>query len=657
VIKGSSFYFRWFIIFLFVMVSIATLLISGTVIFMIRSSTVTKETARDVTHTAKELARRTEALLGSVEQVLLPLSEISLLMEPDRLSPIIGAVMNTQPLIRSLYFIDRNGKTFAVGRSDGKLARDKDYIGIDFSYSPLYLSLSETKAPVWSDKFISTLSGNTSVGVGLKIGDNAVIAELALESLLSVVETAGGKNVRVLVIDRRGELVVDTAGKSNSGILNVRDKPYISTALKNEKLPNTIELDGTHYHPAYTQSGKLGWFFFACMPAGLDNPNIRNIIADMLLLSISFLIVAFLLTPAWSFYLSGQVAALREQADNIAEGKEYSARKEGFIKEFNDLSGYLQLMAERIREREYALRALNEELEKRVADRTHELEKSNLELRESLEKNSRIQGLLVRTEKLAALGRMVAGVAHEMNTPIGNAIMSVSRIREDKKILDNELKEGLRRSSLEQFLESSEMGLDIAERNLTRAAELVSSFKHVASDQTSSVRRKFELTEMLQDLFLTLHPMLKRSPHQLVMDIESGIQMESYPGALGQIITNLITNALTHAWDEGEKGVITVRARKIKVAAIEKDDVPSVRISVGDDGKGIPRSIRGKIFEPFFTTRMGRGGTGLGLNIAYNGARNVLGGILDFESEAGKGTVFYLDIPLTAPKIAHEDGI
>ena len=154
---------------------------------------------------------------------------------------------------------------------------------------------------------------------------------------------------------------------------------------------------------------------------------------------------------------------------------------------------------------------------------------------------------------------------------------------------------------------------------------------------------------MIREVLLTLHPMLKRSPHKLEVDIEDGLNLNSYPGVIGQIISNLVTNALNHAWDDGQGGTLTV-------AAHGNAGDGRIRISVADDGRGIPEPMRNKVFEPFFTTRMGRGGTGLGLNIAHNGARNVLGGDLNFESLPGKGTVFHLDIPLVAPVLRAEDG-
>ena len=638
--------FRWFIILLVFLASIVTLTVSGTAIFWIRESTI----AEDMTHGAKKtvqgLSQRTEGLLASVEQSLITLTHASSLLDENSFASLLLSSLESQPLIRTMYFLDGEGKTFAISTRDGSDPTNSDFQGIDFSYTPLYKSLKSQADPVWSDKFVSTLAGNTFVGVGIRIGDRAAIAELELPTLLETVRTASGSDARILVVDRIGEVLVDTEKHYTAGVLNIRGEPVIESALAGDELPDTVRLQGTRYHPAAARSKKLGWLFFAGIPTGFDNPNIQNTLTDILLLSVSFLLTALILSPFWSQIIASQLGALRHLADRIAEGEETPVPKKGIIQEFNALSGYLRSMADRIREREKSLRILNQELEQRVAERTRELEATNNNLRESLDKNTEMRDLLVNTEKLAALGRLVAGVAHEMNTPIGNAVMAITTLKEGRKSLEGAMTEGLRKSDLDNFLEQTEQGLDIAERNVNRAAELVSSFKHVARDQTSSVRRKFELSEMIREVLLTLHPMLKRSPHRLETDIGDGLKLDSYPGVIGQIITNLVTNALNHAWDDGQAGTLSVSAHAVG------DD--KVRISVADDGRGIPENLRRKVFEPFYTTRMGSGGSGLGLNIAHNGARNVLGGDLDFESQPGAGTTFHLDVPLVAPILQSE---
>lgn len=641
-------HFRWFIILLVSLISLVTLGVSGTGIFWLRGLTINRDIDLAGDKTVQNLAERTEGMLASVEQSLITLVHTSLLVDRKDFSLLVQSTMPSQPLIRAMYFLDEGGKTFAIWTRDGRNPGHPDFMGIDFSYTPLYKSLKTPAAPIWSDKFVSTLAGDTSIGVGIRIEKHAAIAELELATLLKTVETASESNARIWVIDRQGEVLADTQKRNAAGILNILREPVIELALAGEALPDKVKLQGAWYHPAAAHSVKLGWLFLAGIPTGLDNPLIQNTLKDILFLSGSFLLIALLLSPLWSFVIARQLESLKHLADRIADGEESPVQKMGIIQEFNDLSAYLQDMSDRIRERENALRDLNQELEQHVADRTRELEDRNHDLRESLERNTQIQTLLVQTEKLAALGRLVAGVAHELNTPIGNAVMAISTLKDGRKRLTSQMTKGLRKSDLDHFLEHTEQGLEIAMMNVNRAAELITSFKHVASDQTSSIRRKFELSDLIRDVLLTLHPMLKRSPHQLVTNVENNVVLDSYPGVIGQILTNLITNALIHAWEDGQQGTIAVVARST-------DDEGWFRISVSDNGQGIPESIKTKVFDPFFTTRMGRGGTGLGLNIAYNGAHNVLGGNLKLESEPGQGTTFNLDIPLVAPVLQNED--
>jgi signal transduction histidine kinase len=186
------------------------------------------------------------------------------------------------------------------------------------------------------------------------------------------------------------------------------------------------------------------------------------------------------------------------------------------------------------------------------------------------------QSELVRSEKLASLGSLVAGVAHELNTPIGNGVMAVSTMRGALKSFRERSAEGLKRSLLDSFVEAVETGSLIAERNLERAAELVTSFKQVAADQTTSQRREFRLDEVVHEIALTLGPSLRHSVAQLSLDIPDNIRMESYPGPLGQIITNLITNATVHAFPDRDQGHIRLHA---------KADDRQVQIWVSDDGR------------------------------------------------------------------------
>lgn len=296
---------------------------------------------------------------------------------------------------------------------------------------------------------------------------------------------------------------------------------------------------------------------------------------------------------------------------------------------------------------EGALQDINSELEQRVEERTRALQSSNRELRSALDSLQLARNELVRSEKLSALGELVAGIAHELNTPIGNALMASSTLRDHTLQLQAQIAEGLRRSDLENYTDNAQQAGDIISRNLERAANLVGSFKQVAVDQTSSQRRTFDLSVLVNEILLTLQPTLKRTPFVIQNQITASIQLDSYPGPLGQALSNLINNAILHGFDEREHGHIIISAQPLA-------DTDQIRLIVSDDGKGIPPEIQKRIFTPFFTTRLGRGGTGLGLHIVQNVLSHVLGGTITVASEVGKGSQFILNLPRTAPVIAKD---
>jgi len=298
---------------------------------------------------------------------------------------------------------------------------------------------------------------------------------------------------------------------------------------------------------------------------------------------------------------------------------------------------------------ENEIRELNANLEERVVERTEELQRTNSELASTLQTLKIAQDELVRSEKLAALGSLVAGVAHELNTPIGNSLMVASTLVDQTRVLtkDYQSGQGMKRSQLETYIADANKAGDILIRNLHRAANLVTSFKQVAVDQTSSQRRSFQLAEMVSEVMLTLWPTLKKTTYQVEQEIPEGISLDSYPGPLGQVIANLVNNALLHAFDGRENGTVMIRAHAAG------DDW--VEMTVSDDGVGIPQANLTRIFDPFFTTKLGAGGSGLGLNITHNIVTGILGGRIRVNSEVGKGTTFTITLPSVAPQRQGED--
>ena len=300
-----------------------------------------------------------------------------------------------------------------------------------------------------------------------------------------------------------------------------------------------------------------------------------------------------------------------------------------------------------LREAQEQIERMNHELEARVEARTATLAQSNRELEQALQSVRTMQAELVRTEKMAALGSLVAGVAHELNTPIGNSVTVASTLQFQIETLAHDLQSGsMRRSGLQAFVDNAAHGSEILMRSLQRADHLISSFKRVAVDQSSDLRRSFDLATVLSELCTTLEPMYKKQALTLALEVEAAIGMDSFPGALGQCITNFVSNSLQHAFEQRTHGHLRLRAEAI--------GADRVRIVYSDDGAGMTANTLNRIFDPFFTTKLGQGGSGLGMNIVYNIVRDVLGGSIRIESILHTGTTITLELPCTAPQSVTE---
>ena len=278
-----------------------------------------------------------------------------------------------------------------------------------------------------------------------------------------------------------------------------------------------------------------------------------------------------------------------------------------------------------------------------LASRTEALSNTNVTLEMTLHDLRAAQSQLVQSEKMASLGQLVAGVAHELNTPIGNALVTATVLESSARELQDSVAKGeLRKSTLSSYLDRCVPMAELLSRSCMRAADLISSFKQVAVDQTSERRRSFNLRGLLVDNFAALRPSFRNTAWAIELDVPDHIECDSYPGPLGQVISNLAQNAAVHAFDGQAKGTLTVRAKLLD---------EQVELVVEDDGKGMDSETQARIFEPFYTTRLGRGGSGLGMSIVLNIVTGIMGGTLHVDSEPGRGTRIVLVFPRVAPSL------
>ena len=295
----------------------------------------------------------------------------------------------------------------------------------------------------------------------------------------------------------------------------------------------------------------------------------------------------------------------------------------------------INVAAEEVTERKRAEAAL------RASER--ELRSARDAAEAALQHIKETQNFLIEAEKLAALGRLVAGVAHEINTPLGTSLTVASSLERKTAMIADELAQGnLKRSTLNEFLEISHAASSQLVANLNQAAETIQSFKQVATDRNYSNQRVFDLGDLTEQVIRSLRPGLVDQRVSLRVDCQPGLTMDSYPGPYGQVLTNLFLNSITHAFPDGTEGIVGVKAQ----ASGDKN----VEVLFSDTGCGMSLDVRRKAFDPFFTTRRDQGCTGLGLHVVHTIITNCLGGRVNLESEPDQGTRITIVLPRVVPK-------
>lgn len=295
------------------------------------------------------------------------------------------------------------------------------------------------------------------------------------------------------------------------------------------------------------------------------------------------------------------------------------------------------------RQAEEQHRKLNASLEEMVSQRTNALKDANQELIQTLEKLHEFQRQIVQNEKMASLGDMVAGVAHEVNTPIGLGVTASTMMLDRLAVIERDFEnKTLKASAMKRFMDESHENLNIIYRNLNRAAELISSFKQVAVDQSSESSRTFCFAQLVNEILLSLQPRLKKLQHNINVDCDPTLCVETKAGPINQIIINLIMNSVIHGFENIEKGQIDICAELITTNKL--------KLVYRDNGIGIPSDIRKRIFDPFVTTKRGQGGSGLGMHLVYNLVTQALNGSISITSEVGSGVEFVIVFPVSSAK-------
>ncbi len=445
------------------------------------------------------------------------------------------------------------------------------------------------------------------------------------------------KEAEVYRVDELGKLVFVARYPDGGVHFDHKDiREYISPYFVDEQhyltYPIILDDDTVGYLYVYSVFDELGEFKL-------------EIIVTASFIIVMCLLLALIIALKYQAILLRPLRLLVEVTEEISLNKDYSLRADSAGKdEFSHLALGFNTMLDEIenhdhqqRQAKLDIRQLNMDLEETVKKRTIELELANENLLATLDKLSQSQNKLVEQEKMASLGGLVAGIAHEINTPVGIGVTAVSHMGELVAQLELEHREKtLRPKDLERFLENANECVNITFNNLGRAADLVKSFKQVAVDQSSDSVRVIEVADYLHEILMSLRPQLKKTKHNVNIRCAPELKVRCNAGALSQMLTNFVMNSIIHGFENIEQGVIDI--------SIERRD-KRIFFTYSDDGVGMDASALSRIFDPFYTTRRGTGGSGLGAHVVYNLVTQALNGNIVAISQPGEGLRFEIDFP------------
>ncbi len=565
--------------------------------------------------------------LNSLDEIYL--SQYKIDHTSSRLGMGLEAFNQSNSEIESIWILDLDGRAIA-GTNLNVSEIGRDYSGHDY-----YINLKNVGDVFWSDVFISQGENRPIVTVAKKYEETIVVLRISLSKLTDMLHIFNiSDHSYIAVIDSSGAYIahsdsefVTTRAYDPNHLRLIEQERKLTTYEGNSMLAFYRVINDTHWGIIYYQS-------------------IQDVLAPaaiMLALGIGFIAGISFMSLSAVFRLNSEIANELEEligwTKHVARGDYTRVISKRSFDEFNNLSDSYNVMMSEIVKREEELEVsrkeleqVNQNLEKLVELRTKALEKSLDELKST-------QAKLIQKEKMASLGSLVTGVAHELNTPIGIAITSITYVEELNGEVLQKLQEGaLNKKTFKVFLESIEESTQLILRNLLRASELIKSFKQVSIHQEKISCKEIEIRDIVDATFTSYSIELRKHGVKKSISYSGDLVCMTYPGAISQILSNMIQNSLMHAFKDVEDPMLYLECSSI-------DARNQISLKYWDNGVGIDAKYVDKIFDPFFTTVMGQGSNGLGMNIVYNLASGLLEGEITYLDEPDKGACFEIRFP------------
>jgi signal transduction histidine kinase len=550
----------------------------------------------------------------------------------------LDSFVQNSNMFGTVYVTNQQSQITEIGLPKIQTASRELFINLDISFNSLWQGEISSDKASWSNIFVSPISGSQVVALKMPIGTTTLVAEFAINRLPLIVQKMSLGTQEVIILDSQANIIAHPDPELSLQHFNMG---FDSLFTQNSQQVRSGQFDWQEvsYQASIVPMSNMAWQVVVMEPASTFNELTRSTLLVWLLVTI----VASIITVYFSFrsamQLSKPFEKLKQLTLDISAGSYKASTVDSRIQEVNLLSTQINSMASQVEQREQDYEALTMELESRVKQRTAAYVSTNNDLSESLLQLETTMDQLVQAEKLASLGSLVAGIAHELNTPIGNSKVAVSSQQHIIKSFSKAFQQGkMTKSSLDSFIAELAETTEMSYRNLERAKELIQSFKQVAVDQTSSQQRVFKLKQVIEEVVVTLGPTMRLLPVHIDLKVDSEIAIDSKPGELMQVVTNVINNAFTHGLDGKSK-------LDIEICANQVSDI-NVLLQIKDNGIGMSADHVRRAFDPFFTTKLGRGGSGLGLNIVNRMVVDTLGGSVELTSEVNKGTTVSIVLPL-----------